>query len=148
MNHILTFPIGLLSFAKYVIFPVWHLKGKGDFVIKREAEHGGDLVFPEYQQLEDTFAQKKLHPVDLKNGISAAINELLAPIRASFKASPELQKLTAEAYPVNIPKFDVTLEDEFSKVDLRVGKIVEVQQHPDAEALLVCKIDLAEEQPR
>lgn len=34
------------------------------------------------------------------------------------------------------------------QLDIRVGKIVDVQRHPDAEALYVEKIDLGETEPR
>lgn len=35
-----------------------------------------------------------------------------------------------------------------SRLDIRVGKIVEVSKHPDADALYVEKVDLGEEAPR
>lgn len=35
-----------------------------------------------------------------------------------------------------------------SKLDIRIGKIVEVSKHPEADSLYVEKIDLGEEQPR
>lgn len=35
-----------------------------------------------------------------------------------------------------------------SRLDIRVGKIVEVAKHPDADSLYVEKIDLGEEKPR
>lgn len=35
-----------------------------------------------------------------------------------------------------------------SRLDIRIGKIVEVSKHPDADALYVEKIDLGEEAPR
>lgn len=35
-----------------------------------------------------------------------------------------------------------------SRLDIRIGKIVEVSKHPDADALYVEKIDLGEEKPR
>lgn len=39
-------------------------------------------------------------------------------------------------------------EDGPHRLDIRVGKVVEVQRHPDADTLYVLKIDLAEAQPR
>ena len=39
----------------------------------------------------------------------------------------------------------ITLDD-FKKMDLRMGRIVEVQDHPDADRLYVLKVDLGEEQ--
>lgn len=43
-----------------------------------------------------------------------------------------------------------TAADEIvpSRLDIRVGKIIEVSRHPDADSLYVEKIDLGEEQPR
>lgn len=37
---------------------------------------------------------------------------------------------------------------DFQKVDLRVGTILEVENHPKADKLYVLKVDLGEEQPR
>jgi tyrosyl-tRNA synthetase len=49
---------GLLSFAKFVLFPLSTLRGKSEFVVKRKPEFGGDLFFGSYQDLEDVFARK------------------------------------------------------------------------------------------
>ena len=37
---------------------------------------------------------------------------------------------------------------DFAKLDLRVGKILEVEDHPNADKLYVLKVDLAEKEPR
>ncbi len=38
--------------------------------------------------------------------------------------------------------------DDWKKLDLRVGKILEVENHPNADKLLVMKVDIGEETPR
>jgi len=38
--------------------------------------------------------------------------------------------------------------DDFAKLDLRVGKILKVEDHPNADKLLVLTVDLGEEEPR
>lgn len=38
--------------------------------------------------------------------------------------------------------------NDFVKLDLRVGKILEVQEHPNADKLFVLTVDLGEEKPR
>ncbi|RME24665.1 MAG: methionine--tRNA ligase [Deltaproteobacteria bacterium] len=38
--------------------------------------------------------------------------------------------------------------DDFAKVQLRTGRILEARKHPDADRLLVFKVDVGEEQPR
>ncbi|MCD6230154.1 MAG: methionine--tRNA ligase subunit beta [Candidatus Diapherotrites archaeon] len=37
---------------------------------------------------------------------------------------------------------------DFKKVDLRVGKVIEAEPHPNADKLYVLKVDLGEESPR
>jgi methionyl-tRNA synthetase len=38
--------------------------------------------------------------------------------------------------------------EEFAKIDLRIGKILKVEDHPDADKLYVLTVDLAEDSPR
>ena len=38
--------------------------------------------------------------------------------------------------------------DEFRKAEMKVGKVVEAVDHPNADRLLVVKVDIGEEQPR
>ncbi len=42
---------------------------------------------------------------------------------------------------------EITIED-FSKLNLRVGKVVACEKHPDADSLLVMKVDIGEGKPR
>ena len=41
---------------------------------------------------------------------------------------------------------DMIVFDDFAKIDLRVAKIIEAKEHPDADKLLVLQIDLGDEQ--
>merc|ERR1719317_948375 len=97
---------GVLSFCKYVVFPV-ALKGE-KFTINRPEQHGGDVSFDDFDSLEQSFAKEDIHPGDLKAAVEIATYRL----------------------------------------DIRIGKIVEVSRHPDAEKLYVEKIDLGEPSPR
>nr|AQM56846.1 tyrosinyl-tRNA synthetase [Bombyx mori] len=140
---------GVLSFTKHVVFPL--MKEGETFKIKRSAEHGGDANYSKYEDLETAFANQEIHPGDLKASAEDAINKLLAPIQDTFN-DPQLQELTKKAYPpptkvkgnINQAVDDVTP----SKLDIRVGHIVEVSRHPDADALYVEKIDVGEDEPR
>lgn len=145
---------GVLSFCKYVVFPV-ALKGE-KFTINRPAEHGGDSIFASFELLEQSFAKEEIHPGDLKGAVEKYLNRLLDPVRKIFE-SPELKKLSQEAYPPpakakvvkggNKPAAE-SEEAAPHRLDMRVGKIVEVSRHPDAEKLYVSKIDLGEPSPR
>ncbi|EFX79630.1 hypothetical protein DAPPUDRAFT_304445 [Daphnia pulex] len=134
---------GVLAFAKYVLFPL--NAGEG-FHIKRGAENGGDVEYMSYEQMESDFSQSLLHPGDLKTAVELQLNDLLEPIRKIFEA-PELVKLVKDAYPPldkgskSAPVDDVVAPH---RLDIRVGKIVEVNRHPEAENLYVEKIDLGE----
>ncbi|KAJ3299271.1 hypothetical protein HK104_009487 [Borealophlyctis nickersoniae] len=131
----------ILAFLKAVIFPLNSLKNANyEFVIRRPEKYGGNIIFKNYTDLEEAFGSKKLHPADLKSGAIDAVNALLEPIRQIFKNDKELQKLTNEAYPPPKPK----VADHVSKFDIRIGKVLEVSQHPDAETLYISKIDLGE----
>jgi len=38
--------------------------------------------------------------------------------------------------------------EDFEKLDLRIGKIIEIEEHPNASKLYVLKVDLGEPSPR
>uniref|UniRef100_A0A9J8BWA4 Tyrosine--tRNA ligase n=3 Tax=Cyprinus carpio TaxID=7962 RepID=A0A9J8BWA4_CYPCA len=143
---------GVLSFAKHVLFPL-----QSEFVIKRDPKWGGDKVYTDYEEVEKDFAAEQIHPGDLKASVELALNKLLDPIRKKFE-TPELKKLTASAYPEpsknkggakGNPKQTVDEEEVIpSRLDIRVGKVISVEKHPDADSLYLEKIDVGEEQPR
>jgi tyrosyl-tRNA synthetase len=90
---------GVLSFVKYVLFPLGSLNGKtASFTISRPEKYGGNVIYQIYQELEDDFRDKKVHPGDLKASVTKAINALLEPIRQDFQ-DPEKAKIIDLAYP-------------------------------------------------
>ncbi len=59
------------------------------------------------------------------------------------ETTPQADKPAAEAAPVEESNFKDTITfDDFMKLDLRVAKIIEVSEHPNADKLIVLKIDL------
>ncbi|KAM4550654.1 tyrosine--tRNA ligase, cytoplasmic isoform 1-T2 [Fundulus diaphanus] len=144
---------GVLSFVKHVLFPL-----RGEFFIKRDPKWGGDKVYTGFEEVEKDFAEELIHPGDLKASVEVALNQLLDPIRKKFQ-SPELRKLTNSAYPdpskTKAGKGAKTAggggeDDELvpSRLDIRVGKIISVEKHPDADSLFLEKIDVGEPEPR
>lgn len=71
----------VLDWANNLIFQL----GRGPLKIERKPEWGGDLCYETYEQLKVDFAEKQLHPMDLKTAVSASIAELLAPVRERFE---------------------------------------------------------------
>jgi tyrosyl-tRNA synthetase len=86
---------GVLEYLEYLVFPVL---GERDepFVVERDEQYGGDLVYEGYDRLEADFLEGELHPADLKPAVADALSRLLAPVRERLLDRPEL---LAEAYP-------------------------------------------------
>uniref|UniRef100_A0A671U896 Tyrosine--tRNA ligase n=1 Tax=Sparus aurata TaxID=8175 RepID=A0A671U896_SPAAU len=131
---------GVLSFVKYVVFPL-----RGEFCVKRDPKWGGDKIYTDFEEVEKEFAEETIHPGDLKASVEVALNQLLEPIRKKFE-SPELRKLTNSAYPSASKTRGGAGGDNDelapSRLDIRVGKIVSVEKHPDADSLYLEKIDM------
>lgn len=85
---------GIMAILKYFIFVIKE-DNKEKFTIERPEKYGGNLEYSSYEEIEKDFVEKKLHPLDLKNGVAAEINKLLE----KFQASKELKKLHKAAYP-------------------------------------------------
>ncbi|KAJ7743930.1 tyrosine tRNA ligase [Mycena maculata] len=69
------------------------------FTIERDAKFGGSTHYASYADLRNDFAEKALHPKDLKTAVASAINRLLDPIRKAFEEDEEAQKIEKLAYP-------------------------------------------------
>lgn len=99
---------GLLSFVEYVVQPIQELLAEQDGVFKfdidRPEKYGGPISYTSLDQLKADFASEKLSPVDFKAGVADKINELLAPIKAEFDASPDFQEYQQKGYHQEQPK--------------------------------------------
>lgn len=80
----------VLDWAKSLVFPI-----KGTLHITRPEKFGGDVDYSAYVDVERDFLDKKLHPLDLKNGVAEAIIELLEPARKHFEKS-EIKEMLNE----------------------------------------------------
>ena len=79
----------ILEMWKYIIFPEYK-----EITITRPEKFGGDLTFSSYNEMEKTFAQGKLHPLDLKKATTQYLNKILKPIQDYFKKHPKnLEKM-------------------------------------------------------
>ena len=122
---------GIFPFVKHVLFSLFELKGIQAFVVERPERFGGNVAFCTYDKLGGSFAAKELFPLDLKNAVSKYLNQLLEPIRLTFRSSPELVRLTQQAYPDDFAKNMSSLalgskKADFSRLVVKVGKIVEI----------------------
>lgn len=87
----------ILDWTKHLI-----LASQGETLrIQRDQKWGGDLEYSSYQDLEKDYAEKKLHPQDLKNAVADWLIKKLEPAREYFedpkrkKALEEIERLTS-----------------------------------------------------
>ena len=83
---------GILAFLKHFVMVVKE-DNKEKFIVKRDKKYGGDLKFNNYEQIENSFVRKELHPLDLKKALASEVNIILTPIRKKQKELDSLAKL-------------------------------------------------------
>ena len=88
----------ILEYCKYIIFEKFD-----SFKIERPDKWGGNLEFKNYNELENAFEKKKLHPMDLKTAVGNYLNQLLEPVRKKLEKNKTAQRLAQE-----IKGFEVT----------------------------------------
>ncbi|KAI9718123.1 MAG: hypothetical protein M1828_006821 [Chrysothrix sp. TS-e1954] len=94
---------GLLAFVQYVLLPTGEVRGgKPRFVVERG--EGEPLIYETVEHLHEDYKADILTPQLLKAGVTASLNELLAPVQADFRASKEWQETEQKAYPPSGPK--------------------------------------------
>jgi len=81
----------ILDWVKYLIFR----DSKSKLEIKRLEKFGGDVVYTSYNNLEKDFAEKKLHPMDLKNAVAEKLIQILEPARKHFE-QPKVKRMLEE----------------------------------------------------
>jgi len=78
----------VLEYAKYIVFEKYN-----EIEIKRPEKFGGNLLIKSYNELEEKFLKKEIHPMDLKASVSECINELLEPVRKHFEKDKKAKEL-------------------------------------------------------
>ena len=88
----------IFEYNKYIIFE------KFDAIkIERPEKFGGNIEFNSYNELEKSFKEKKLHPMDLKQATADYLDKLIEPVRQKLEKNKTAKKLADE-----IKSFDVT----------------------------------------
>ncbi|KAL6059617.1 Tyrosine--tRNA ligase [Balamuthia mandrillaris] len=157
---------GLLAMLRFILFRYLEKQGK-PFVAPRAEKWGGPQVFNTYAEVEAAFSKPegdpdKLMSGDLKKGLADLMIEFLAPLRAKVlekwdlcvKAYPEAPTYHLENEPKQkekaAPKKKGKQQSsaDVRAYDIRVGKIVSVKKHDNADTLYVEQIDVGEDKPR
>mgnify|MGYP001604597307 CR=1 FL=1 len=83
---------GIMELLKYVIMAI-KSDNNEKFLVERSEKFGGNVSYSNYNELEEDFRVKKLHPMDLKNAMIKEITKLLNKIDKK-----KLEELAKKAY--------------------------------------------------
>lgn len=83
----------ILEYCKYIIFESFDRLGVDTFIIERPEKWGGRVVLRSFQELETKFANKEIHPQDLKIAVTKALDKLLSPVRNHFQEDAHAKEL-------------------------------------------------------
>ncbi len=93
----------ILEYYRYLVFNALDRLGIKEVVIERPEKFGGNVVFNSFEELERKFANKEIHPMDLKITLAKLINQLLDPVRRHFEENQD-----AKALLEKVKSFQVT----------------------------------------
>jgi len=88
----------ILEYCKYILFESFD-----GLTIERPDKFGGTVTYKTYAELEQDYASKALHPMDLKNAVIQKLDALLTPIRRHFEENEEAASLLKQ-----VQSFQVT----------------------------------------
>ena len=83
----------LLEIARTIIFHEFK-----EMNVERPEKFGGNVSYSDYKQLETDFAEKKLHPGDLKQTVGNYLTKVISPIREKLNLSEELDNAIKKSY--------------------------------------------------
>ncbi len=83
----------LLEIAKNVIFHEFN-----EMNVERPEKFGGNISYTDYNQLKTDFAEKKLHPGDLKQTVGNYLVKIVSPIKDKLNLSEELYNTIKKNY--------------------------------------------------
>lgn len=78
---------GLMTLFSHIVFPVMRCRGV-DVEIRDRS--GNVAVFGEYQDLEDAFVRREIHPVDLKSNAARLLDEIVGPVRDEMERDMDM----------------------------------------------------------
>jgi len=83
----------VLEMARQIVFHEYD-----SISIERPEKFGGNVTYNSFEELEADFAQKNLHPGDLKNTMGEYMVKIIAPIRDKISLSNELFELIKSSH--------------------------------------------------
>ncbi len=78
----------VLEYYKYILFEKFP-----QIIVEREAKFGGPVILNSYANLEKLFAEKQIHPLDIKHTAVKLLDQLLQPVRKHFEEDGHAREL-------------------------------------------------------
>jgi tyrosyl-tRNA synthetase len=78
----------MLDYSKHIIF-----RANKDMTIERSSKFGGPVTFENFRELELSFRDGKVHPLDLKNAVAEYLDKEIKPIREHFERNKKARAL-------------------------------------------------------
>ena len=72
----------ILEYCKYILFEAYE-----KITIERPEKFGGNVILHSYKELEEKYASKEIHPIDLKNTVIDLLDKLIEPVRNHFETN-------------------------------------------------------------
>ena len=94
----------ILEYYKYIVFESFDRLETNEVKIERAEKFGGPVTLKTFAELEKKFANKEIHPMDLKTTLSRLLNELIEPVRRHFEENSEAKKLLEEVKSFQITR--------------------------------------------
>ncbi|CAD5313911.1 unnamed protein product [Arabidopsis thaliana] len=102
-----------LEYVKHIILP-WF----SEFTVERDEKYGGNRTFKSFEDITTDYESGQLHPKDLKDALSKALNKILQPVRDHFKTNSRAKNLLKQVkgYKVTrvMPTASSTKEEDLS----------------------------------
>lgn len=94
----------ILEYCKYIIFESFDRLGITAMTIDRPEKFGGPVTLGTYQELEEKYKAKEIHPMDLKNTVAALLDQLLEPVRKHFEENTQAKALLEQVKSFNVTR--------------------------------------------
>src|SRR3989344_2946977 len=78
----------VLEYYRYILFEKYP-----QIILERPAKYGGAVILNSYQNLERLYAEKKIHPLDIKQTAVVLLDKLLQPVREHFTKNSVAKEL-------------------------------------------------------
>jgi len=91
----------IIDICKHIIFREVEI-----FKIERPSKFGGNMEFHNFEELEKTYKEGKLHPLDLKNAVAEELIKILEPVRKYFEKNKKAKELLEVVKQAKITKIN------------------------------------------